>query len=174
MKTIYLGAGCFWCTEAVFKSLRGVHEVVPGYMGGDVPHPTYEAVCTGDTGHAEVIKVSYDESVISTDDLLDVFFATHDPTTLNSQGNDIGTQYRSVIFYTDDIHDVIERAIARAQSVASEGKKVVTAVARAMEFYPAEAYHQNYYATHSSQPYCQIVISPKLEKLQKNFSDKLL
>jgi len=190
MKTIYLGGGCFWCTEAVFKSLKGVHEVVPGYMGGDAPNPSYEEVCTGKTGHVEVVKVYYDNAVISTDDLLDIFFATHDPTTINQQGNDIGTQYRSVIFYTedqephsrggltedshDDVKGSIQRAIGRAQAGLSEEKMVVTDVVRATEFYPAEEYHANYYTEHSSQPYCQLVISPKLEKLQKKFSDKML
>ncbi|MBY0328793.1 peptide-methionine (S)-S-oxide reductase MsrA, partial [Patescibacteria group bacterium] len=174
----------------VFKSLKGVIEVVPGYMGGDVPNPSYEEVCTGTTGHAEVIKVYYDNTIISTDDLLDIFFATHDPSTLNQQGNDIGTQYRSSIFYThdqvphslggptdspdDDVPGAIERAINRAQATLPENKIVVTAVVSATEFYPAEEYHQNYYAEHSTAPYCQIVISPKLEKLQKKFADKLL
>jgi len=189
MKTIYLGGGCFWCTEAVFKSLEGVHEVVPGYMGGSVPNPSYEEVCTGRTGHTEVVKVYYDESIIRTEDLLDIFFATHDPTTLNQQGNDIGTQYRSAIFYThdqephargaggegyeDDIPGAIERAIRTAQAALPESKMVVTEVLSATEFYPAEDYHHNYYAQHSDAPYCQMVISPKLEKLQKKFVDKL-
>jgi peptide-methionine (S)-S-oxide reductase len=186
MKTI--AGGCFWCTEAVFKNLRGVQEVVPGYMGGSVPNPTYEQVCDGHTGHAEVVKVYYDDTVISTDDLLDIFFATHDPTTLNKQGNDIGTQYRSVIFYTQDqvphgkeklndqgeeihVQSAIERAIARAQE--SYSKPIVTEVVAATTFYPAEEYHQNYYNLHTNAPYCQVVISPKLEKLQKQCSDKL-
>ncbi|HEY0979949.1 MAG TPA: peptide-methionine (S)-S-oxide reductase MsrA [Candidatus Paceibacterota bacterium] len=187
MKTIYLGGGCFWCTEAVFKSLRGVQEVIPGYMGGTVPNPSYEAVCSGTTGHIEVIKVYYDETVISTDDILDIFFATHDPTTPNRQGNDVGSQYRSVIFYTQDqephsregevggdIQGSIQRSIGRAQAGLSGDAQIVTEVVTATEFYPAEEYHHNYYAQHSDVPYCQIVISPKLEKLQKKFSDKLL
>lgn len=186
MKTIYLGGGCFWCTEAVFRSLRGVHEVVPGYMGGTLPNPSYEAVCTGETGHAEVIKVYYDEKVISTDDLLDVFFETHDPTTPNRQGADVGTQYRSIIFHTADqdpgfsedeagepAPHAIQRAIARAQAKLPDDSFVVTEVAEASEFYPAEEYHYNYYANHAAAPYCQIVISPKLEKLQKQHGEKV-
>lgn len=190
MKTIYLGGGCFWCTEAVFKTLRGVQEVIPGYMGGTVPNPTYEAVCSDTTGHVEVVKVYYDETVITTDDILDIFFATHDPTTPNRQGNDVGSQYRSVIFYTHDqepharggdredgSHDIqgsIQRSISRAQQSVGEDAPIVTEVVSATEFYPAEEYHYNYYAQHSDAPYCQIVISPKLEKLQKKFFDKLL
>lgn len=190
MKTIYLGGGCFWCTEAVFKSLKGVQEVIPGYMGGTVPNPSYEAVCSGTTGHVEVVKVYYDEGIISTDDILDIFFATHDPSTPNRQGNDVGSQYRSVIFYThdqephylggltespeDDVPGAIQRAISRAQRALSGDARVVTEVVTATDFYPAEDYHYNYYADHSDAPYCQLVISPKLEKLQKKFSDKLL
>ena len=190
MKTIYLGGGCFWCTEAVFKSLKGVQEVIPGYMGGTVANPSYEAVCSGTTGHAEVIKVYYDERMISTDDILDIFFATHDLTTPNRQGNDVGSQYRSIIFYThdqephslggltespeDDVPGAIQRAISRAQSTLSGDAQIVTEVVTATDFYPAEDYHYNYYADHSDAPYCQLVISPKLEKLQKKFSDKLL
>ena len=162
---------------------------MPGYMGGTVPNPSYESVCTGTTGHAEVIKVYYDQTILPTEDLLDIFFATHDATTLNQQGNDIGTQYRSVIFYTqdqephslggisdepgDDVPSAIERAISRAQSAVSEDKMITTEVVSATDFYPAEEYHHNYYVEHSDMPYCQIVISPKLEKLQKKFADKL-
>lgn len=189
MKTIYLGGGCFWCTEAVFKSLRGIHEVIPGYMGGTVPNPSYEAVCSGETEHAEVVKVYYDETFISTSDLLDIFFATHDPTTPNRQGNDVGNQYRSIIFYTSDqepharggdmadgSHDIqgsIQSAIDRAQHDLGPAT-IVTEVATATEFYPADESHYNYYAEHSTVPYCKIVIAPKLEKLQKKFSEKLL
>ena len=172
MKTIYLGGGCFWCTEAIFKSLKGVHEVMPGYMGGSVASPTYEQVCTGTTGHAEIIKVSFDESILSLADLLDVFFETHDPTTLNRQGADAGTQYRSVIFYTDDA-DRIVCSDALARATETHANPIVTEIAQATTFYPAEAYHQNYYAEHTNAPYCELVISPKLEKLQQKFSDKL-
>lgn len=190
MKTIYLGGGCFWCTEAVFRSLGGVHEVIPGYMGGTVPNPSYEAVCSGTTGHAEVVKVYYDETVISTDDILDIFFATHDPTSVNRQGNDVGTQYRSIIFYTGDqepharggdledgSHDIqgsIQSAISRAEVSRGDDMPIATEVAAATEFYPADESHHNYYALHTNAPYCQIVISPKLEKLQKLFPQNLL
>ncbi len=168
MKKIFLGGGCFWCTEAVFRNLRGVAEVVPGYMGGTVSNPTYEAVCTGTTGHAEVIEVLYDETVIPLGMILDAFFATHDPTTLNRQGNDVGTQYRSVIFYTDEEMRIeAHLAVQRAQEHLGEGKVVVTQVAEAVIFYPAEDYHQNYYENHRDAPYCQLVIDPKIEKVQK-------
>lgn len=172
MKTIYLGGGCFWCTEAIFKSLRGVQQVIPGYMGGAVQNPTYEQVCTGTTGHAEVIKVYFDESTLSLADLLDVFFETHDPTTLNRQGADTGTQYRSVIFYTDDDdRAIVTSAIERAKE--THANPVVTEIAQASVFYPAEAYHENYYAENRDAPYCELVISPKLEKLHEKFADKL-
>lgn len=173
-QTIYVAGGCFWCTEAVFKNLRGVLDVVPGYTGGTDPHPTYEMVCRGTTGHAEAIKIVYDDSVISTADLLDVFFATHDPSTKNQQGNDVGTQYRSAIFYTNDAQKIeVEKAIARAQASLADGKHVVTEVVPASTFYPAEDYHKDYYASHRDTPYCQLVIDPKIEKLQKTFHDKL-
>lgn len=169
MKKIFLGGGCFWCTEAVFRNLRGVTEVVPGYMGGTLANPSYEAICTGTTGHAEVIEVLYDETVISTGSVLDVFFATHDATTLNRQGNDVGTQYRSVIFYTDEDMSVqAHLAIRRAQEQVGEDTAIVTQVVEAVTFYPAEDYHQNYYENHRSAPYCQLVIDPKIEKLQKH------
>ena len=187
MKTIYLGGGCFWCTEAAFKSLRGVTEVVSGYMGGHVANPSYEAVCSGTTGHAEVVRVAYDDTIISTSDLLDVFFDIHDPTTLNQQGNDIGTQYRSIIFYTPDQDPTvrtdqdgvdhlgeIEEAINRKNATLPEGSHVVTQVAAATEFYPAEPYHHDYYSAHITAPYCRVVISPKLEKLRAHFGDKLV
>lgn len=178
MKTIYLGGGCFWCTEAVFQQLRGVSEVSPGYMGGTVAEPSYDQVSSGATGHAEVIKLSYDDAVITTDDILDVFFATHDPTTPNRQGADIGTQYRSVIFYTDEqMRDAAMRAIERAQAKFSQTggeKTVITHVTEASDFYPAEAYHHNFYEAHRDAPYCQVVIDPKIEKLQNTFNDKLV
>lgn len=173
MKTMYFGGGCFWCTEAVFKSIHGVTTVVPGYMGGTVPNPSYESVCSGTTGHAEVVQVEYDPHIVTLPDLLDIFFETHDPTTLNRQGNDVGTQYRSVIFYTEDEQRTrIEDAISRAREKYA-GKTMVTEIAQAREFYPAENYHYDYYAQHKTQPYCQLVISPKLEKLHKKFEDKL-
>ncbi len=173
-KVIYLGGGCFWCTEAVFQGLRGVSEVVPGYMGGTTKNPSYEQVSMGHTGHAEVIKVSFDEGEITTDDILDVFFATHDPTTLDQQGADQGTQYRSIIFYTDEtMEDTVKKKIIEVETTLPEGTIVVTHVAAATDFYPAEEYHQNYYIDHGDSPYCKVVIDPKIEKLQKHFPDKL-
>lgn len=174
MKTIYLGGGCFWCTEAVFKRLRGVSEVTPGYMGGSVANPSYDAVATGTTGHAEVIKIVYDDTVLATDDLLDVFFATHDPTTTDRQGADVGTQYRSVIFYTDEsLRETAQRAVARKQEALSPEHAVVTHIVEASDFYPAEAEHHNFYELHRDAPYCQVVIDPKIEKLSASFGDKL-
>lgn len=174
LHTIYLGGGCFWCTEAVFQSLKGVREVVPGYMGGTVARPSYEAVSTGTTGHAEVVRVTFDDSVISLDDLLDIFFATHDPTTVDRQGADVGSQYRSIIFYTGDaMREAASEAMRRAQAALPEGKALVTHLAEAVEFYQAEPYHDDYYRKNATAPYCQLVIHPKLEKLQKRFSDKL-
>lgn len=173
MQTIYLAGGCFWCTEAVFKSIKGVSEVVPGYIGGDLPNPTYEQICSGETGHAEAVKVVYDESILPLSDLLEIFFATHDPTTLNRQGNDVGTQYRSAIFFTNkEQENASHEAIKEAQKSFSQ--HIVTEVVPASEFYQAEEYHRDYYFAHSNQPYCMIVISPKLKKLQKDFADKIV
>jgi peptide-methionine (S)-S-oxide reductase len=172
MQTIYLAGGCFWCTEAVFKSIKGVTEVMPGYIGGTVLNPSYEAVCAGTTGHAEAVKVSYDES-LKTADLLEIFFATHVPTTLNRQGNDIGTQYRSAIFFTNDEQKTIAHsAIEIAQKNYLD--TIVTEIVSATEFYPAEQYHRAYYFEHTNNTYCQLVISPKLDKLQKEFGDKFV
>lgn len=160
-----LGGGCFWCTEAVFLRVDGVTRVVPGYAGGDVPDPTYEQVCGGKTGHAEVVRVEYDDAKITLERLLHIFFATHDPTTLNRQGADEGTQYRSAIFYSDEADAV------KAQSVISvlrgeTGASIVTEVAPLEMFYEAEAYHHNYFEQHPEQAYCQMVINPKLDKLR--------
>lgn len=160
---IYLGGGCFWCTEAVMKPVRGVEAVRSGYMGGDVPDPTYEAVCTGRTGHAEVIGVTFDPAVVSLPDLLDLFFLTHDPTTLNRQGADTGTQYRSVVFCTSDAQ-VSEARAAMARAATLYPDPLVTEVLRAPVFYPAEAYHQDYFAGHPDQQYCALVIAPKVSK----------
>lgn len=168
METIYLGAGCFWCTEAVFKSLKGVSEVLPGYMGGTVPNPTYEDVCSGNTGHAEVAKVTYDTEVMPTENLLKVFFDSHDPTTLNRQGADEGTQYRSAIFYTNDDQKKVADSLVKLS-----GKDIVTEIIPAEEFYLAENYHHDYYERNKDKAYCQIVIAPKIEKLEKNHSDLL-
>ena len=171
METVVFGGGCFWCTEAVFGVLKGVSGVTSGYAGGTTPNPTYESVSSGKTGHAEVLKVEYDPSVISARDLLTVFFASHDPTTLNRQGADTGTQYRSIILYTTDAQKAeAEKYIAELKQ---DGVKVVTELKLLEAFYPAEAYHQDYYANHEDQMYSQIVIKPKLEKVQKEFQQLL-
>ncbi len=163
------GGGCFWCTEAVFQMLKGVISVAPGYAGGTTPNPTYEQVCTGKTGHAEVIRIEYDPSQITYSELLTVFFATHDPTALNRQGNDVGTQYRSAIFYTNEDQKAdAERFI---ESLKEEpGDPVVTEVAPLDVFYEAEDYHRNYYRENAGNPYCQVVISPKVQKVKEKFS----
>ncbi len=168
------GGGCFWCTEAVFNELRGVLSAMPGYAGGMVKNPSYEAVCTGQTGHAEAVRIEFDPREISYKDLLTVFFATHDPTTLNRQGNDVGTQYRSIIFYSSEAQKQEAESFIRDlnQSLAY-GRPVVTEVKPLGEFYEAEKYHRNYYQTNRYQPYCQVVISPKLEKLHKRFKELL-
>lgn len=168
------GGGCFWCTEAVFKELQGVKVVKSGYAGGAPEDATYEKVSTGQTGHAEVIYIEYDPEKISYHDLLTVFFASHDPTTVNRQGNDIGPQYRSVIFYTTDKQkEETEKFIAEINTSDSMGTPVVTEVTPLEEFYEAEIYHQEYYANNKNAPYCELVINPKLEKVKKEFS-KLL
>lgn len=173
MQTIYLAGGCFWCTEAIFKSIKGVSEVTSGYIGGTVANPSYEAVCQGTTGHAEAVRVLYDPVALNSEDLLEIFFATHNPTTLNRQGNDVGTQYRSAIFYTTEDQALAARnAIEEAQKNFSD--PIVTTITTATEFYPAEEYHREYYFSHSTNPYCALVISPKLEKLQKEFADKII
>ena len=164
------GGGCFWCTEAVFDELRGVKSVVSGYAGGSTKNPTYEKVCGGGTGHAEVIKIDFDPTEIAFKDLLTVFFATHDPTTLNRQGNDVGTQYRSAIFYaTEEQKREAEAFIKELNDSKAFGKPVVTTLEPLGEFYEAEDYHQKYYANNPYQPYCQYMIPPKLTKLHKQF-----
>lgn len=170
-KIAVFAGGCFWCTEAVFKMLKGVYSVVPGYTGGAKEHPTYEEVSTGKTGHAEAIKIEYDPAIISYDDLLHVFFSTHDPTTLNRQGNDIGPQYRSAIFYTTpEEKRKAESLIRKLNDSRSYDNPVVTEVAPLGAFYEAEDYHHNYYDQNKDKPYCQLVIAPKLEKLQQRFA----
>jgi len=172
--TLVLGGGCFWCTEAVFQNLKGVAKVESGYSGGDVPNPTYKQITTGTTGHAESIRIYFDNAVISVSDILDVFFATHDPTTLNRQGADVGTQYRSAIFYKNDNQKKIaEETIAKYDMNKSFPRPIVTEVSQLKDFYIAEDYHQNYYNNNSHQPYCSFVITPKLQKLEKLFKDKL-
>ena len=155
------GGGCFWCTEAIFQRLRGVMSVAPGYAGGDVPNPTYEQVCTGATGHAEVARIEFDPQIISYSDLSEIFFATHDPTTKNQQGNDYGPQYRSVVFYTSDAQ--------KAAAQKSLPKNAVTEILPLDKFYPAENYHQNYFNSHKDAPYCQLVIAPKIRKLLDHY-----
>lgn len=168
------GGGCFWCTEAVFQMLKGVFSVSPGYAGGHVENPTYEQVSSGDTGHAEVIYIEYDPGVVSYRTLLTVFFGSHDPTTLNRQGNDVGTQYRSVIFYTNtEQKKVAEEMIKEINDSNKEGKPLVTEVVPLDKFYIAEDYHKNYYRENKNALYCQIIINPKLEKVQKEFADLL-
>lgn len=173
MAKAVFGGGCFWCTEAVFKMLKGVSEVYPGYAGGTVPNPTYEQVCTGDTGHAEVVVVEYDPSIIEYKDLMTVFFGSHNPTEKNRQGADVGTQYRSVIFYTTEKQkEEAEKYIAEINGVG-EGKPIVTEVEPLTEVYKAESYHKDYYTNHSTAGYCQLVIEPKLDKVKERFA-KLL
>jgi len=173
-ETAIFGGGCFWCTEAAFDELRGVLEVEPGYAGGATPNPTYEQVCSGRTGHAEVVRVTYDPSQISYRDLLDVFFTVHDPTTLNRQGADVGTQYRSVIFYTDDEQRrAAEDAIRSLEESGVWGDPIVTEVLPAPDFYPAEPYHRDYYRRNPTQGYCQVVIAPKIAKLRKMHYERL-
>ena len=168
------GEGCFWCTEAVFQRLKGVVKVESGYSGGTVPNPTYEAVCTGKTGHAEVTQITFDPSVVSYAELLQVFFKTHDPTTLNRQGADVGTQYRSVIFYhNDEQKKLAEQVKHELDSAKIWDEPIVTEISPFKKFYKAEDYHQNYYNNNSFQPYCSFVITPKLEKFEKVFADKL-
>lgn len=168
------GGGCFWCTEAQFQYLDGVTKVESGYAGGTVPNPSYEEVSTGTTGHAEVIQVTYDPSKISYEELLQAFWQSHDPTQLNRQGNDVGTQYRSVIFYhNEDQHKLAELYKQKLQQSGAYDKPVVTEIAPMTAFYKAEDYHQNYYNENGSQPYCHFVIQPKLEKFKKVFKDKL-
>lgn len=174
MEIAVFGGGCFWCTEAVFQELRGVISVTPGYSGGTVKNPTYEAVCTGTTGHAEATRIEYDPSQIAFKDLLTVFFATHDPTTLNRQGNDVGTQYRSAVFYTSEQQrSEAEKFIKDLEASDPGGKKVVTEITPFTEFYDAEDYHRNYFKNHPEQAYCQLIIEPKVEKLQQKFTDLL-
>jgi len=166
-----VGGGCFWCTEAVFLAVRGVARVTSGYAGGLRPNPSYEQICTGVTGHAEVIAIEYDPTQLDYATLLDIFFATHDPTTLNRQGNDRGTQYRSVIFYLNAEQQQI--AAAKIADLIAQGIAVVTELSPAPTFYPAEDYHQNYFAKNPAQGYCNFVIPPKLNKLRQVFAQHL-
>lgn len=169
-ESIVLGGGCFWCTEAIFRSLRGVRRVDSGYAGGTVPFPTYKQVTTGKTGHAEVVRVTFDPKVIALRDILTIFFTLHDPTTLNRQGADVGEQYRSIILYEDEGQKpVIEKVMQENEGSGVWPQPLVTEVKELDTFYPAEEYHQQFYERNGSQPYCNVVISPKLSKLRKEF-----
>jgi peptide-methionine (S)-S-oxide reductase len=173
-ETILFGGGCFWCTEAVFKMLKGVISVEPGYAGGSTKNPTYEQVSNGNTGHAEVIKIDYDADSISLGTLLTVFFASHDPTTKDRQGNDVGTHYRSIILCDNSAQaDMVKKFIAELNASNEMGAPIVTEVTMIDQFYPAEDYHKNYYENNKNQGYCQVVINPKLKKVQEKFADLL-
>jgi len=172
--TVLFGGGCFWCTEAVFKMIKGVTSVLPGYAGGETIYPTYEQICGGNTGHAEVVKLEYDPSIVKLDDLLTVFFGSHDPTTVNRQGNDFGTQYRSVIFYeNEDQKEKIESFIQQINESDSKGDRVVTEVLPMPVFYEAEEYHKDYFKKYPGNLYCEMVINPKLQKLLTKYADLL-
>lgn len=174
METTTLGSGCFWCTEAVFQQLKGVETVVSGYSGGHVENPSYELVTTGRTGHAEVCQIQFDPEQISFEELLEVFFNTHDPTTLNRQGNDVGTQYRSVIFYhNEEQRKIAERVKKEMNDNGTWKNPIVTEIVPFEKFYRAEDYHQNYYRNNPNQGYCRVVIAPKLKKFEKVFKLKL-
>lgn len=174
MDTITFGTGCFWCTEAIFQQVEGVISVVSGYSGGVVENPTYEQVCSGVTGHAECLNIVFDSSKVSYDQLLEIFWKTHDPTTLNRQGNDIGTQYRSVIFFRNDKQKKIAQEYMTALDKSGAfSRPIVTTLEPMSVFYSAEKYHQNYYNQNGSQPYCQYVIRPKVEKFEKVFKSKM-
>jgi peptide-methionine (S)-S-oxide reductase len=169
-----LAGGCFWCLEATFELLQGVSQVESGYTGGTAPDPNYQQVCTGTTGHAEVVQITFDPAVISFNDLLDIFFTLHDPTTLNRQGADVGTQYRSAIFYhTHEQKEQAEKKIAEWNAAGHWGKPIVTEVVPLTKFHPAEDYHQGYYRANPQQGYCQMVVAPKVAKVRKNFAARL-
>jgi peptide-methionine (S)-S-oxide reductase len=174
MEVATLGGGCFWCLEAVYQELRGVEKVESGYSGGDIPNPTYRQVCSETTGHAEVVQVTFDPDEVSYRDILEVYFTIHDPTTLNRQGADVGTQYRSVIFYHDeDQKRTAEEVISELETEGLWNGPIVTEVAPFDEFYVAEDYHQNYYRNNGFQPYCQVIIAPKVAKFRKEHLERL-
>ncbi|MCD6067232.1 MAG: Peptide methionine sulfoxide reductase msrA [Bacteroidetes bacterium] len=174
LDTITFGAGCFWCVEAVFQDMEGVEKVVSGYSGGFVKNPAYKEVCMGTTGHAEVCQVTYDPKKVTVPELLEVFWGTHDPTTLNRQGNDIGTQYRSAIFYHNEEQKVVaEEYKAKLDSSGAFDRPIVTEIKPFSNFYPAEDYHQDYFNQNGSEPYCQFVVKPKVEKFKKVFANKV-
>ena len=172
METATFAGGCFWCTEAVFERLKGVESVTSGYTGGELANPTYEQVCSGRTGHAEAVQIVFDPAVLSYETLLNVFFELHDPTTLNRQGADAGTQYRSAVFYQDEAQkQTAERVKAEVDASGHYSDKLVTEIAPLTEFYAAETYHQDFYNRNETYPYCQVVIDPKITKLYKNFGE---
>lgn len=172
LEQITFGGGCFWCVESCFNMLKGVKSAVSGYSGGHKDNPTYEEVCTGETGHAEVVQITYDPAVISYGQLMDVFFFLHDPTQLNRQGNDVGTQYRSVIYYKDDAEKAkAEEAVKTSQASGRWAGTYVTELTQFEKFWPAEQYHQGYYHENPTQPYCSAVVGPKIQKFKKHFSE---
>lgn len=174
METATLAGGCFWCTEAIFKRLKGIISVLPGYSGGEKPNPTYDEVCSGTTGHAETIQVTFDPKIISFEKLLEVFFHLHDPTTPNQQGADIGPQYRSEIFYhNENQKEVAEKSKEKLDKSGTYSKPIVTKITPFTDFYKAEDYHLNYYERNKSAPYCQIVIDPKIQNLMTNYKEKV-
>jgi peptide-methionine (S)-S-oxide reductase len=174
LETATLGGGCFWCVEAIFEQLKGVERTVSGYAGGDVPNPTYHQVCTGTTGHAEVVQITFDPEVIPYRDLIEIFLTTHDPTTPNRQGADVGPQYRSIILYhNDEQRRIAHEVIAEIEKEGIWSKPIVTEVVPLTTFYPAEDYHQDYYRDNPSQPYCFIVIEPKLAKFREKYAERL-
>lgn len=173
-ETATFAAGCFWCVEAVFSRIRGVEKVTSGYTGGSVPHPTYREVCSGTTGHAEAVRIAFDPEEISFAELLEVFWRTHDPTTRNRQGADVGTQYRSAIFCHDQRQrEIAERSKRAAEEAGLWADPIVTEIVPFTDFYEAEEHHRDYYRLNSNQPYCRLVIDPKIRKLRKEFADKL-
>lgn len=173
-ETATLGGGCFWCLEAIYQQVKGVKEVVSGYAGGAVDNPSYQAVCSGTTGHAEVMQITFDPDVISYENILYLFWRIHDPTTLNRQGADVGTQYRSIILYHDDTQqEIAERSKMQADASDLWSNPIVTEIAPLTTFYPAEEYHQNYYRNNPRQPYCMMVIDPKVDKFKKSFQDMM-
>ncbi|MHA1952910.1 MAG: peptide-methionine (S)-S-oxide reductase MsrA [Candidatus Heimdallarchaeaceae archaeon] len=175
MEKITLGGGCFWCLEAVFADLKGVEKIESGYSGGQQDNPTYEQICTGSTGHAEVVQITFDPDLISFKDILDVFFDIHDPTTLNRQGNDIGTQYRSIIFYhNEEQRDIANALIRELEYSKIWGKPIVTEISPFVKFFKAEKYHQNYFKLNASQSYCKVIIEPKVAKFKEKYSTRLL
>lgn len=174
MESITLGGGCFWCVETIYNMLNGVESAVSGYSGGLTDNPTYKEICTGTTNHAEVVRVTFDPNTVSVSDILEVFFSAHNPTTLNRQGDDIGTQYRSIIFYENEHQEQISREIIEkltSENIYSD--PIVTQIEKFTKFYPAEDYHQGYYNENQQQPYCSMVVTPKVEKFKKVFKDRL-